>query len=77
MAAEDGDERLCRAWWSVSRERGLELRCSEDLRPVLHWLCEGAAARGWTDIVSKAAAVAARATGALPAHRSPMARSRV
>lgn len=77
LAAEDGDERVCRAWWSVSRERGLELRCSEDLRPVLHWLCEGAAARGWTDIVSKAAAVAARATGALPAHRSPMARSRV
>ena len=77
LAAEEGDERACRAWWSVARERGLESRAGDDLRPVLHWLCERAAARGWNDLVAKAAAIAARATGALPPLRSPMARSRV
>ncbi len=76
QAAEDGDERACRAWWSVTRERGIESRGSEELRPVLHWLCERAAARGWTDIAAKAAAVSARSTGTFPTYRSPMARSR-
>ncbi len=76
LAAEEGDERACRAWWSVARERGLEQRCGEELRPVLHWLCERAAARGWTDVVAKAAAIAARAMGTAVPLRSPMARSR-
>jgi ATP/maltotriose-dependent transcriptional regulator MalT len=76
QAAEDGDERACRAWWSVTRERGIESRGSDELRPVLHWLCERAAARGWTDIAAKAAAVSARSTGTFPTYRSPMARSR-
>jgi hypothetical protein len=43
---------------------------------VLHWLCQQAAARGWKDVAAKSAAIAARATGALPTFRSPMARSR-
>jgi len=76
LAAEEGDERTCRAWWSVARERGLEARGGSELRPALHWLCERAAARGWNDVVAKAAAIAARATGSLGPLRSPMARSR-
>jgi hypothetical protein len=76
LAAEEGDERACRAWWSVARERGIEAHAGDDLRPVLHWLCQQAAARGWKDVAAKSAAIAARATGALPTFRSPMARSR-
>ncbi|MSQ02474.1 MAG: serine/threonine-protein kinase PknK [Myxococcales bacterium] len=76
LAAEEGDERGCRAWWSVARERGIEQRASSELRPALTWLCERAAARHWSDVASRAAAVAARATTALGPMRSPLARSR-
>jgi len=76
IAAEEGDERTCRAWWSVARERGLESHAGSELRPALHWLCERAAARGWSDLASRVAAIAARAVGTWGPLRSPMARSR-
>ncbi len=76
IAAEEGDERTCRAWWTVARERGLESHVGAELRPALHWLCERAAARGWSELASRVAAIAARAVGTWGPLRSPMARSR-
>lgn len=69
VAAEDGDERGCRAWWSVARERGVELRAGSELRGALAWLWERSAAAGWTDIATRAAAISAGVSGPPPSGR--------
>ncbi len=63
LAAHDGDERTCRAWWSVARERGIEQRAGAELRAALLWFTEGLNVRGWNDIALRAAAVAATLEG--------------
>ncbi len=75
VAAEEGDERTCRAWWSVARERGLEVRGGSELRAVLTWLCERAASRGWNDIASRAGSIASAPAGVVGSTRGPLARS--
>jgi tetratricopeptide (TPR) repeat protein len=49
-AAEEGDERGCRAWWSVARERGLGKLEVPDIYPVLLRLENASDRAGWSDI---------------------------
>jgi tetratricopeptide (TPR) repeat protein len=56
LAAEEGDERTCRAWWAVARERGLGERHSADLWEPLERLAAAADRHGWSDIARKARA---------------------
>lgn len=76
VAAEESDERGCRAWWAVARERGVELRAGSELRGSLAWLWERAAAAGWQDIASRAAAISSKTTSTLGPLRSPLSRQR-
>lgn len=55
LAAEDADERNCRAWWAVARERGIGERKGPDLEPLLVRLAEAAIRAGWADIARKIA----------------------
>ncbi|HNH48474.1 MAG TPA: hypothetical protein PKY30_15645, partial [Myxococcota bacterium] len=50
LGAEVGDERTCRAWWSVARERGLEERHLPDLWMPMERLGRAAQSHGWEDI---------------------------
>ena len=52
--AVDGDERGCRAWWAVARERGIEERHAPDLWLPLERLGVLARERGWEDIAGRA-----------------------
>lgn len=53
-AGEEGDERTCRAWWAVARERGLATQHVPELWPALDRLAERADAHGWGDIATRA-----------------------
>ena len=50
LGAEVGDERTCRAWWAVARERGLEERHIPDLWMPMERLGQAAQRHGWEDI---------------------------
>ncbi|MSP56854.1 MAG: hypothetical protein EXR69_14815 [Myxococcales bacterium] len=54
IAAEDSDERSCRAWFAVARERGLHTSQSPDLHLPVQRLVAAAERRGWADIARKA-----------------------
>ncbi len=54
LAAEEGDERTCRAWWAVARERGVGEVHTPDLWRALGRLGELADRHSWTDIATKA-----------------------
>jgi tetratricopeptide (TPR) repeat protein/energy-coupling factor transporter ATP-binding protein EcfA2 len=54
LAAEEGDQGSCRAWWSVARDRGIMDGPSPDLHPALTRLVEAAERHGWMDIARKA-----------------------
>lgn len=54
LAAEDGDERSCRAWFAVARERGLHTSQSPDLHLPVQRLVAACERRGWADIAKKA-----------------------
>lgn len=54
IAAEDGDERTCRAWWAVARERGVNVTHLPDLWVALERLATAADERGWGDVSAKA-----------------------
>jgi serine/threonine protein kinase/tetratricopeptide (TPR) repeat protein len=49
-AAEEGDERGCRAWWSVAKERGLGRLEVPDIYPVLCRMERAAEGSEWRDI---------------------------
>lgn len=66
LAAEDGDERTCRAWWAVARERGVGERKTADLTLVLERLAVAATRAGWPDIARKARAINAGDPPSLP-----------
>jgi hypothetical protein len=53
-AAQDGDERTCRAWWAVANERGLGRIQSQDLLIPLRQLVGASQHQGWMDIASRA-----------------------
>ena len=53
VGAEEGDERTCRAWWAVARERGVGERNAPELIPALTRLAAACTRAGWTDIVRK------------------------
>ena len=53
-AAEEGDERGCRAWWAVAHERGLGKLEIPDIYPVLLRLQQAADRMGWADVVARA-----------------------
>lgn len=53
-AAEDGEERTCRAWWAVANERGLGRVVSSDLRDPLERLSRATKRHGWNDIADRA-----------------------
>ncbi|MDP2317548.1 MAG: protein kinase [Pseudomonadota bacterium] len=59
LAAEDGDERTCRAWWAVARERGVGERHAPDLWPPLERLAGASDRHGWADIAKRARATVA------------------
>ncbi len=54
IAAEEGDERTCRAWWAVARERGVGERHAPDLWAPLERLAVTAERIGWADIAKRA-----------------------
>jgi hypothetical protein len=54
LGADAGDERTCRAWWSVARERGIEERHVPDLWLPLERLGTAARRHGWEDIARRA-----------------------
>jgi tetratricopeptide (TPR) repeat protein len=54
LAAEEGDERTCRAWWAVARERGVGEAHAPDLWAVMERLAVAAERHGWDDIARKA-----------------------
>ena len=54
LGAEAGDERGCRAWWAVARERGIEERHVPDLWLPLERLGMAARRNGWEDIAKRA-----------------------
>ncbi len=54
LAAEDGDERSCRAWFAVARERGLHTSQSPDLQLPVQRLVTACERRNWLDIARKA-----------------------
>jgi eukaryotic-like serine/threonine-protein kinase len=53
-AAQEGDERTCRAWWAVANERGLGRIQSQDLLIPLRQLVGASQHQGWMDIASRA-----------------------
>ena len=53
-AAEEGDERGCRAWWAVAHERGLGKLEIPDIYPILLRLQQAADRMGWADVVARA-----------------------
>lgn len=55
IAAEDNDERSCRAWFAVARERGLHTSQAPDLQLPVQRLVAAAERRGWHDIARRAA----------------------
>jgi tetratricopeptide (TPR) repeat protein len=57
IAAQDGDERTCRAWWAVARERGLFAARVSELWVPLRRLGAATRSRGWIDIASRAEAL--------------------
>ncbi len=54
LAAEENDERNCRAWFAVARERGLHTSQSADLQLPVQRLVASCERRGWADIAKKA-----------------------
>jgi hypothetical protein len=66
-AAQDGDERTCRAWWAVANERGLSRIQSTDMIVPLRKLVGGAQHQAWNDIASKATGVLEALTDTLVA----------
>ena len=56
-AAESGDENTCRAWWSVSIDRGLGRMISIDLIDPLKRLALAAVRNQWNDIAQKAISI--------------------
>jgi tetratricopeptide (TPR) repeat protein len=52
-AAQEGDERTCRAWWAVANERGLGRILSPDLLVPLRMLVGAAQHQGWDDIAKR------------------------
>ncbi|MFZ5476157.1 MAG: protein kinase domain-containing protein [Myxococcota bacterium] len=54
LAAGEGDERTCRAWWAVARERGLQQHPVPELQAALARLAFLAETAGWSDIARKA-----------------------
>ena len=56
-AAEVGDENTCRAWWSVSNDRGLGRMVSIDLVEPLKRLAVASVRNGWNDLAQKAITV--------------------
>jgi hypothetical protein len=56
IGAEEGDERTCRAWWAVARERGLDSRHAPDLWLPLQRLAAAASRAGWEDLARQTAA---------------------
>lgn len=54
IAAEDHDERACKAWFAVARERGLHTSQSPDLQLPVQRLVAACERRGWDDIARKA-----------------------
>jgi len=54
-AAQEGDERTCRAWWAVANERGLERIRTADLLMPIQLLVDAAQHQGWFDISERAA----------------------
>ncbi len=60
LAAEEGDERTCRAWWAVARERGVAERKAPDLQSALDRLASAAGRAGWNDIARKVLASGGR-----------------
>ena len=53
-AAQEGDERTCRAWWAVANERGLGRIQSPDLIVPLRMLVGASQHQGWSDIAARA-----------------------
>lgn len=56
-AAEVDDENTCRAWWSVSNDRGLGRMVSIDLIDPLKRLAVASVRNGWNDLAQKAITV--------------------
>jgi len=56
-AAEVDDENTCRAWWSVSTDRGLGRMVSQDLIEPLKRLAVASVRNGWNDLAKKAITV--------------------
>jgi tetratricopeptide (TPR) repeat protein len=54
LAAEENDERSCRAWFAVARERGLHTSQSPDLHLPIQRLVAACERRGWDDIARRA-----------------------
>ena len=53
-AAQEGDERTCRAWWAVAKERGVGRIRSADLMVPIQMLVGAAQHQGWPDIAERA-----------------------
>lgn len=53
FAAEERDERACRAWWAVARERGLGERNGADTSAALSRLFTATTRAGWIDLARK------------------------
>jgi len=53
-AAQEGDERTCRAWWAVANERGVGRIQSTDMLVPLQMLVGAAQHQGWKDIADRA-----------------------
>lgn len=64
-AAQEADERTCRAWWAVANERGLGRIQSQDLVVPLRMLVGAAQHQGWQDIAAKGAAYLEQLTASL------------
>ena len=71
LAATQGDEAQCRAWWSVARERGVARVDNPDLWMPLERLAAAAEARGWSDIARQAARLSHPPTPAGQPIRAP------
>lgn len=54
LAVEENDERTCRAWFAVARERGLHRAHAPDLWKPIERLATLAEERGWRDIATRA-----------------------
>jgi len=64
-AAQEGDERTCRAWWAVANERGLGRIQSKDLIVPLRMLVGAAQHQGWADIATRAGGYLEQLTSSL------------